>query len=113
MSGTFRIDAAGWRALFIENMQRLGNFVSQNGVLTPEGLTALHQHLDRAKTIAAAWCAATPAPAAHEPEPPAASEPVRVQATGVPLQRSKSPIPTHRNGAEVGRRGRAGRTRGG
>jgi hypothetical protein len=30
MSGTFRIDTAEWRALFIENVQRLGNFVSQN-----------------------------------------------------------------------------------
>ncbi|MGY3619260.1 hypothetical protein ACVJGD_005456 [Bradyrhizobium sp. USDA 10063] len=32
--GTLSIDEAEWRALFVENIQRLANFVSQNVVLT-------------------------------------------------------------------------------
>src|SRR5262249_51846749 len=43
---TLRIDSAEWRALFVENIQRLANFVGQNQELTPAGLKVLNTHLD-------------------------------------------------------------------
>jgi hypothetical protein len=82
---TFQIDANEWRALFLENLQRTVNFVSQNPALKPESLRALHLHLDRSKTIAAAWCAAGLAAVTHAPQPQAApSEPLRVEVIGAP-----------------------------
>jgi hypothetical protein len=82
---TFQIDANEWRALFLENLQRTANFVSQNPTLAPESLKALHTHLDRSKMIAAAWCAAGLPAVTHAPAQQAApSEPLRVEAIGTP-----------------------------
>jgi hypothetical protein len=75
---TLQIDANEWRALFLENLQRTANFVSQNPTLTSESLKALHAHLDRSKMIAAAWCAAGRPVVTHAPAP------LRVEAMGVP-----------------------------
>jgi hypothetical protein len=69
---TLSIDIAEWRALFIENVQRLANSVSQNAQLTPDCLEALNTDLERSKTIAAAWCAAGLPVASNQPAPPAA-----------------------------------------
>jgi hypothetical protein len=87
---TLRIDRAEWRSLFLENIQRLANFVGQNVLLTPEGLKVLHTHLDRSKMIAAAWCAAA-APVAPVPAP-APSAPFTTEADGVVGQPIGEPV---------------------
>jgi hypothetical protein len=71
MTNTLSIDATEWRVLFHSNISRVNEFVSQNQVLTPEHLKALQEHLDRAKLIASAWCAATPQAVAEPIEAPA------------------------------------------
>jgi hypothetical protein len=82
---TLQIDVNERRALFLENLQRTANFVSQNPTLTPESLKALHTHLDRSKMIAAAWCVALLPVTPQQSAPPAApSEPIRVEAIGAP-----------------------------
>jgi hypothetical protein len=97
----FSIDTAEWRALCVESIQRLANFVSQNAVLSPEGLKAMHTHLDRSKTIAAAWSAAGLPVANNRPAPAAApSAPFTVSATGVP-----APVVSGPAGEPVKKRG--------
>jgi hypothetical protein len=104
---TFQIDANEWRALFLENLQRTANFVSQNPSLTPESLKALHMHLDRSKMIAAAWCAAGLPPVAHAPAQQAApSEPLRVEAIGAPpptIQEAAPEAPKRKGGWPKGK----------
>jgi hypothetical protein len=98
---TLSIDTSEWRALFIENIQRLANFVGQNQAITPEGLQALHTHLARSRMIAAAWCAAGRPPATVEAAQPATpSSPLRVEAMGVP-----APVISAANGDAPKRRG--------
>lgn len=60
MTHTLSIDPGEWRALLVENLQRLINFANQAQALDAKNLPDIHAHMDRAKVIASSWAAATP-----------------------------------------------------
>jgi len=93
---TLSIDQTEWRVLFASTIARVTEYVNQTHALTPDHLKLMHDHLDRAKLIASAWCAASPAPVQDIVQ---AAQPVAAQANGAtePKRRGGWPKGKKRN----------------
>lgn len=96
---TLSIDQAEWRVLFAANIERVTAFVHANGELTAEHLTAMLDHLDRAKLLARSWHLASPAVPA-KPEPDAINAVTPAPATPAP-RKGGWPKGRKRNGAQA------------
>lgn len=57
---TLSLDASEYRALVIANLMRAQDFVGANGAVSAEHLKSFCEHMDRVKTLAAAWHFAAP-----------------------------------------------------
>ncbi len=74
---TLALNPAEWKALFVSNIDQLRQFVMDAGGLTPAGVTVVADHMDRMKSIAAAWQASQPpvteAPQTQQAQPQGAA----------------------------------------
>jgi hypothetical protein len=62
---TLSLDQTEWRVLLASNIQRVTEYLGQNGSIDVIALKALHDHFDRAKALATAWHNSSPAPVAE------------------------------------------------
>ena len=76
---TLSLDQTEWRVLLASNIQRVTEYLGQNGSIDVIALKALHDHFDRAKALATAW---------HNASPPVQVQPVAAD------------VPAQANGAE-------------
>jgi hypothetical protein len=77
---TLSLDQTEWRVLLASNIQRVTEYLTQNGAIDAAALKALHDHFDRAKALATAWHNSSPAPVAEPADVPAqanGAEPVK------------------------------------
>ena len=89
MKSTLSLDQTEWRVLLASNIQRVTEYLTQNGAIDAAALKALHDHFDRAKALATAWHNSSPAPVA---EPVAADVPAQANgAEPVKKRRGRPP----------------------
>jgi hypothetical protein len=81
MKSTLSLDQTEWRVLLASNIQRVTEYLGQNGAIDVIALKALHDHFDRAKALATAWHNSSPAPVQ---EPVAADVPAQANGEDKP-----------------------------